>query len=116
MPDKDGRLSKEERQKIVDWLTEKKVLPHCPACGHENAFIGGHLVVTPMFGKGIVRGGETHSQVFTHCQNCSHVRYFLAVPIGIAPPSEKSEADSKEEKSATIVLLKRPVPANDSSN
>lgn len=86
MPDKNGILTGEERQKIVAWLNEKGVEHSCPFCNQNNWSIGDHLLSGMIHsGGGLVIGGASYPSVFTVCNNCAYTRQFMAVPIGILP-------------------------------
>lgn len=78
-------LTKDDRNRIVAWLTERQKNGHCPVCNTNKWTVGAHLlhgqVVSP--NGGIMIGGATYPQAFVVCDHCAYVRTFMAVPIGL---------------------------------
>lgn len=97
MAGSDGRLTKEEKDKIKTWLENKTKNPACPVCNDPNWVIGDHLV-QPMNGAsgGLVIGGVTYPQVMIISTNCGYTRYFNAVVMGIARPGSPPPTPLKE--------------------
>jgi hypothetical protein len=93
MPDKDGKLTDEERQKVVAWVTKYPATPdaRCPICGSPNWMVAEHLVqpITIGPGMGLQLGGLGYPQVQLISDPCGYTRLLNAVMIGLLPPGEK---------------------------
>ena len=86
MPDKDGKLTKEEKQKTIDWIEERKLGegPHCPVCGTNHWQIADHLVAPSIHtGEGLLLGGPAYPHVMVICRKCSNTLFLNAVMMGI---------------------------------
>lgn len=93
MPDQNGQLNKEEKQKITAWLDEKGVNHSCPVCTKNKWTLGDHLISGMVHtGSGVSIGGAAYPTAFLVCTNCAYTRHFMAVPMGLleARPEEKS--------------------------
>lgn len=104
MPDKDGILSPEEKQRAVDWIKERgHVLGKCPICDSQEWFIADHLVMPITVGGGgsLLLGGPGYPQIMIVSKKCGYTRFLNAVMIGISPPqkTEPNKAEEAEKKS-----------------
>jgi ribosomal protein S27AE len=97
MPDKDGKLSPEEKQRAIDWVNVRWVGQNqaCPICGDGHWIIGDHLVQPLTVGpeNSIQLGGAGYPQVMLISVKCGYTRFLNAVLIGLVggtpPPDEK---------------------------
>jgi hypothetical protein len=86
MPDETGKLSMEERQKILTWLTDRGADKPCESCGNlEWALL--HYITTPIVNgsSGIRLGGVIVPTITISCKRCGLFRNYSAVQIGIVP-------------------------------
>ena len=93
-------LSKEQKQKVIQWLSEK-VDPEtglvCSICNTREWTVADDLVIPPVYrGGGFVIGGVGYPQAMLICKNCAHTIYVNAVRIGLWE-DEKGESDSPED-------------------
>ncbi len=105
----DWRLSKENKQKIVDWVAQKAAKRPliCSVCHTQSWQLGEHLVAPTLYkhGGGLVVGGVNYPQALLICKNCGHTIYLNAVIIGVA--SDEKEVSEKEKG-----LLEKGEPAS----
>lgn len=87
MPDKDGKLSKEEVAQVIDWLEKKNPSPICPHCQHEDFVVNSHIMHLSS-----EDGGVVFPAVLIHCTNCTFTSLFSAMAMEIL--SKKDEGDS----------------------
>jgi len=102
MPDKDGKLTQEEKDRVAAWLTAKAVGDQrCPICGDPNWIIGDHIVqpITIGANNSLQLGGVGYPNVLVISQRCGYTRFVNAVIIGIAKTrkDEEKEKDGKDE-------------------
>jgi len=96
MPDQNGKLTPEEKQKFVAWLNAKTKSHQCPVCDTNGWTVADHLIdARPHTGGGLVVGGTTYPSAILVCNNCAYTRQFMAVPIGLlsSPDDERSNPD-----------------------
>jgi hypothetical protein len=89
MPLADGRLTDDEKQKILDWFTTRGSTDHrCPVCNHDNWDVGEHFVQPVTLGDKymIQLSGYGYPQVMIICTQCAHTQFFNAVLMGLIPP------------------------------
>lgn len=99
MPDKNGALSPEDREKILSWLDERGGKTACPVCHHENWFLAEHILEGRIYsGGGLVVGGPNYPQFVIVCTNCYYARHFMAMPLGLSWEKEP-EPEAKKSKS-----------------
>ena len=97
MPDSQGRLSKEEKQKVVDWLEKFQAKRGrnliCPICGEPNWQIGDHLVAPSLLNAsgGLLIGGVSYPHVLLISTPCGYTIFLNAVVVGIVNPGEKPD-------------------------
>jgi hypothetical protein len=61
MPDDDGRLTDEERQRALEWLESKQApVARCPHCVNNSWGIADHFVTTPRVSGNIIIGGAMY--------------------------------------------------------
>ena len=93
-----GKLSEEQKTKIVSWLNQKVKNHNCPACGTNSWAIGDHLLSNnPFMGGMLVVGGATYPTAFLVCNNCAYIRQFMAVPMGLLPESGNLEENQEAQ-------------------
>lgn len=96
MPDKEGKLSADEQQKIIKWITDHSAgfgIP-CPICKQKNWGITEHLVLFTIHTPNVFTiGGPTYPCIQLLCSNCGSVQLINAIKAGIALPSPP---DAKE--------------------
>ena len=97
MPDKNGVLTPNERQKIQKWMEEKKGLQDCPSCHQRNFTLGDHLVAPQLFfGDGSVRiGGPSYPMFMAICSNCGYTSFFNSVISGVILDKPKDPVDTE---------------------
>lgn len=101
MPGSDGRLTKQEKDRIIGWLNEKGKNHACPVCLSNNWTVGDHLLSGMVsHGANLVLGGPQYPQFFLVCGNCFYTRHFMAVPVlgadalqqeGAVPTKERAD-------------------------
>ena len=94
MPDKDGRLTPDEKQRVAAWLTSQGIPPPvCPFCGQREWAIGDHLVqpVTLGPGGGLTLGGVGYPQVMLISSKCGYTALINAVIAGVLRQNTGSE-------------------------
>ncbi|MBM3142026.1 MAG: hypothetical protein FJ005_03115 [Chloroflexi bacterium] len=94
MPDSQGKLSDDEKKKVVSWLKNKWKEPAvCPYSKDSEWIIGGHLVAPTNYSKvGAVIGGDAYPLVMVICKNCGYTVFLNAVMVGILPTKEQIDA------------------------
>ncbi len=93
MPDAQGKLSSEDKEKIQKWLKEKwKASNLCPI-SQDNKWIINDYVTTPMNfgGGGMIVGGQVTPQIMMICASCGYTLYFNAMVMGILKPDVKPD-------------------------
>src|SRR5438067_1595204 len=97
MPDKDGKLSAEERTTVVNWLEQYPAFQHstCPICGSEDWMLAEYLVQPVTLGPNVALqfGGTGYPQVMLISNPCGYTRLINAVLIGILPGSKPPEPE-----------------------
>ncbi len=86
MPDKDGKLSEADRQKISNWLNKRwRAQRNCTVCGTNNWSIGEHVVTTARLNnKGqILMSGAAYPYVMVICNYCANTMAFNAPMLGL---------------------------------
>lgn len=85
MPDKDGRLSAEERKTTTDWINARwKVRTPCPICGVHDWKLGEFLVTTPIYSsEPFAPNVPAFPHVSVGCGNCGYTLLFSAVTVGL---------------------------------
>lgn len=95
MPDKNGKLTADEKKKIVEWLDDKGRDHSCPVCKQNSWTVADHVMSGVVHtGGGITFGGASYPTVMIVCNNCAYTRQFMAVPVGLfteETPAEKPD-------------------------
>ncbi len=92
MSDHEGKLTEEEKQKILAWLESHEKQPRvCQLCGSTNWLLAEHVVQPLRYGPQIY-GGVAYPQIMLISQPCGHTLYVNAVMIGLYPPSATQES------------------------
>lgn len=89
MPGNDGRLTPQEKQRVIDWLHRKgTTTQQCPVCGTNAWTVGDHLLngMVHHGGGNVILGGASYPMAFVVCNNCAYTRHFMAVPMGVLDP------------------------------
>jgi len=102
MPDKDNKLTEEEKKAVVDWINKRAPGMTCGVCGQKHFILGDHAIAGFVHsGGGLALGGVTYPQIMVICTNCGHTINFNAVVIGaLKPPA--SEAPKEEAKESEV--------------
>lgn len=102
MPDSGGKLTPEEKQKIIGWLNEKGKNHACPVCQENSWTLGEYLLGGMTYqGGSLVLGGVHYPQFFLTCSNCFFTRQFMATPVlKMEDPQLKEEKKKKGKKAA----------------
>ena len=99
MPDSEGKLTPEDKEKVRQWLANTgKAFPPCPFCSNTNWGVADHLVAPITLGKELAMqlgGGRAYPQVMLISSGCGHTVYFNAVMIGLVPSVKSAEAEKK---------------------
>jgi predicted RNA-binding protein with TRAM domain len=98
MPDESGKLTPDEKTKVVAWLTSfGRPAPACPICGSENWQISDHLVQPVTLGPKVtlLLSGIGYPQVGIVSVPCGYTMFVNAVMAGVlpgaaVPPSAKT--------------------------
>lgn len=97
MPDKDGKLSPEEQQKIIDWIQKHSLgLLSCHLCKQTNWGITEHLIYLPVYTpNALMIGGPTYPCIQLICNNCRSIQFINAMQVILSPsPPDKKEASN----------------------
>jgi hypothetical protein len=110
MPDKDGKLTTDEKNRVVQKLqtTWMGSAQNCPICGNSHWLIADHLVQPLTLGPNAsiqLGGAAGYPQVMLISVGCGHTLFFNAVMLGVlaaadpqgppvTPPSGGSDAKS----------------------
>jgi predicted nucleic-acid-binding Zn-ribbon protein len=65
-------LTAEQKQKVQDWLIEKKVKPNCPSCGHDEWGFG-DILTTNIYGAS---DRQSSPMIQIGCINCGYIRLY----------------------------------------
>ncbi len=102
MPDKDGKLTSDETEKIKKWLDEHLATNACPACGFNEWGIGEQLALAPTFNPGgIFVIGAGYPAVVVFCARCSFFRMHSAMLIGVVPPDPSTDKATEAKDGTT---------------
>jgi len=105
MADAQGKLTEEEKRKIIAWLEGHEKSEACPVCATTKWVVGDHLLSGRTFTQGnLLIGGPSYPQFIVYCANCFYTRHFMAVPV-LGP---LVDVKPKEEKSAAPAEIKAP--------
>lgn len=101
MPDKDGKLTEEDRQKVIAWLARYPGAQDlsCPICGTKEWMIAEHLVQPITIGpqKSLQLGGIGYPQVMLISNPCGYTRFLNAVMVGIITGAPTPPTQEKKE-------------------
>jgi hypothetical protein len=102
MPDRDGTLTSEEREKVGRWLDENWKQPRtCPVSGHDTWEISPRIVYLNAFLPTEIWTQQTlqvYPVIMAICKGCGYMLLFTARRMGIEPPPSTEEPKSVEEK------------------
>ena len=105
MPDSNGTLSLEERQKVVNWLKEKAPSPACPFCGTKHWSISNAAICPQVYIPGpLMLGGPTVPLVLVVCETCGFVASFSAVTTGVIPADDPQKEAEKEKPAQEVSI------------
>jgi transcription elongation factor Elf1 len=89
MPDVNGQLSQDEKEKIIEHVKAKQSLRFghrfaCPVCGAQSFTIGDHLV-TPVVinATGVGLLGPSYPQAVLVCTDCGNTFYINVAALGL---------------------------------
>lgn len=83
MPDINGLLSENDKEKVRAWVVEKWKNGRCLRCGEANYELGHHIVYPPRLGKRGYAGGTVYPHVLITCLVCGSVYPISALLIGL---------------------------------
>jgi hypothetical protein len=92
MPDKDGKLTPEDRQKVIEWMgAHGKGDPRCPICLSEKWMIAEFLVQPMTIGgnHSLQLGGGGLPNIVLISDPCGYTRYLNAVLVGLVEGGKK---------------------------
>lgn len=95
MADDQGKLSDDDRKKVVQWITRfRPGVMNCPICGSPNWTVGGHLVqpVTLGSGNSLMLGGVSYPQAMLISDPCGHTLFLNAVVMGLVSPGAEKKS------------------------
>jgi hypothetical protein len=86
MPDMNGVLNTEEKQKIVNWLNSKKSFGiECPLCSSKSWTIADHVVSPSVVNSaGVGLGAYPYPQAML-ISECGHTVYLNLILAGVIP-------------------------------
>lgn len=95
MPDNNGKLTKEESDRVIRWLNTKvgEAQSSCPICGNRKWSLQSHVVAPMLYGQGAIIGGAAYPQVMLLCKNCAYTHFLNAVAIGLFPSSKGEDVN-----------------------
>jgi len=105
MPDKEGRITEEERSKALAWLNEKAGIGVCSMCGTKNWILADTMPNPPTYTSAGTRiGGITVPMVGIFCAKCGHLVFFSAIVMGLIPAEQtlKEQKPSEEPKTSDV--------------
>ncbi len=82
MPDINGVLSPEEKEKATKWLNEKMIRRECPACGSKNWIIAEHMVSPTVVNAAAIGLQTPYPQVMV-ISECGYSYFFNAMVMGL---------------------------------
>ena len=95
MPDADGKLTQEDREKIAKYLDERKAQLTCPSCGTGKWSLQSHIGTIPATLKLLQPGVITYPVVILICTSCAFMRMHSAVLMGLV--AKRKEEEPKQE-------------------
>ena len=81
MPDLKGKLTQEEKAKIIRWMEKKASTSSCPVCGGSHWVLAEHLIWGLVHTPDFVMGGVNYPLYLTFCDSFYYTRHFMAVPV-----------------------------------
>ena len=94
MPDKNGKLTPEEKVHATRWLNERGVNAKCPCCKPGQLQLVEYAVRLPIYTPGtLMVGGPEIPNILLVCPNCGYSQHHNAILIGLV------EGDEKDKKS-----------------
>jgi hypothetical protein len=88
MPDYQGVLMQDERDRADAWFRTNWTIRRCPICNQDqgNWSLADHVVVPiPWSTAGPLLGGATYPQIMVNCGVCGYTVYINAIIVGIVP-------------------------------
>ena len=103
-PDTSSSLSQEEKDKLIQWLTEKAGKTGglvCSVCNTRKWTVGDDLVMSLIFTGNKVQfgSGVGYPQAMLICDNCGHTVFINSVRAGLSEGTE-AESDPPEDSAA----------------
>jgi hypothetical protein len=93
MPDDKGELTQADRDRIVEYFTEKGVKPTCPLCGNDYWLFASHLVIAPLITPKGMAVGSGFPAALVVCSKCHFFRLHGAIAMGLIPAGAKMEEE-----------------------
>lgn len=102
MADQSGKLTKQEKQKAIDWIKERggNRAITCSVCYATSWMVGDNLVAPVIFRTGYVLGGPAYPQVMLICKNCGHTMLLNAVMMGLAEKAAEEGQTAEDGQAA----------------
>ncbi|MEA2329608.1 MAG: hypothetical protein QOE68_4567 [Thermoanaerobaculia bacterium] len=84
MPDKNVKLSVEDRAKASAWLSRNEATRACPACGYPEWSVAEELAFAPLFSvRGDIVLDRGYPAVVVLCGRCKFFRLHSAIAMGL---------------------------------
>jgi|HubBroStandDraft_6_1064221.scaffolds.fasta_scaffold634066_2 hypothetical protein len=105
MPDSEGKLTQDEKARVVQRVTSMWRDHTCPHCGNPNWLVGDHLVQPITLGPNNsiqLGGGAGYPQVMLISVGCGYTRFFNAVVLGILPAASPEGTPAVPEGTSDV--------------
>ena len=87
MPNKEGKLSEEEQERVKKWVDDHDGHT-CPICKGSNRALGDYIVRIPLSEK-----PSFHAAVLIFCEDCGNIRFYEITSLGISLLNREPEKD-----------------------
>ena len=109
MPDKDGRLTEADDQKLKDWWTKHWKPPViCPVCKSDKWTTTAHVIqMNRQAPNALFSPGITYPHILVTSDPCGYAMLFNATMLGLyepytAPAEDGSEKEADEKSEADV--------------
>ena len=94
-------MSKFDKEKIAEILTNKGADKPCHRCGHEDFAIIDQYTYIPLqetLSQSINLGGSAVPAILTVCLNCGSVNFHALAGLDLMPEQQQNGGDSNHDK------------------